>query len=95
MIDIDNLVDRAWYIPAVVDSVKELYTLAENDYIIEGTAGLNHTESQAEWLKGKAAFIPCGTWLENEMKDIDPEPSFNMVIGEVPGEWSRGPGGRR
>jgi N-acetylglucosamine transport system substrate-binding protein len=84
MIDIDNLVDKAWSVPAVVDSVKEIYTLAENGYIMEGTEGLNHTESQAEWLKGKAAFIPCGTWLENEMKTSTPA-DFNMVIGEVPG----------
>jgi N-acetylglucosamine transport system substrate-binding protein len=84
MIDIDNLVDGAWTVPAVVDSVKELYTIAENDFIMEGTAGLNHTESQAEWLKGNAVFIPCGTWLENEMKDMTPD-TFNMVIGEVPG----------
>lgn len=84
MIDIDNLVDGAWSVPAVYDSVKEIYTLAENGYIMAGTEGLNHTESQAEWLKGKAAFIPCGTWLENEMKTSTPE-GFNMVIGEVPG----------
>jgi N-acetylglucosamine transport system substrate-binding protein len=85
MIDIDNLVDKAWYADAVYESVKEIYTLAENDYIMAGTEGLNHTESQAEWLKGKAAFIPCGTWLENEMKTTTPE-GFDMVMGEVPGE---------
>ncbi len=84
MIDIDNLEDKAWYAPAVYDSVKEIYTLAENDYIMPGTEGLNHTEAQAEWLKGKAVFIPCGAWLENEMKTTTPE-GFNMVMGEVPG----------
>ena len=84
MIDIDNLVDNAWAAPAVLDSVKEIYTLAENDYIMAGTEGLNHTESQAEWLKKKAAFIPCGTWLENEMKTSTPA-DFRMVMGEVPG----------
>ena len=85
MIDVDNLVDKAWYHPAIVDSVKEMYQLAEKGYIMEGTEGLNHTESQAEWLQGKAAFIPCGTWLENEMKDMIPA-NFNMVIGQSPGE---------
>jgi N-acetylglucosamine transport system substrate-binding protein len=85
MIDIDNLEDKAWYADAVYDSVKEIYTLAENGYIMAGTEGLNHTESQAEWLKGNAAFIPCGIWLENEMKGMIPD-GFNMVIGEVPGK---------
>lgn len=84
MVDIDNLEDKAWYATAVADSVKEIYSLAENDYIMAGTEGLNHTESQAEWLKNKAAFIPCGAWLENEMKTSTPE-NFKMVMGEVPG----------
>lgn len=85
MIDIDNLVDNAWSNKAVVDSLKEMYQLAENGYIMEGTEGLNHTESQAEWLKGKAAFIPCGIWLENEMKGSIPE-NFSMVVDQSPGE---------
>lgn len=85
MVDIDNLVDKAWENKAVVDSVNEMYQLAENGYIMEGTEGLNHTESQAEWLKGKAAFIPCGIWLENEMKGSIPD-NFNMVINQSPGE---------
>jgi N-acetylglucosamine transport system substrate-binding protein len=85
LIDIDNLVDQAWYNDAVVSSVKEMAQLSENKYIMTGTEGLNHTESQAEWLNGKAAFIPCGTWLENEMKTTTPE-GFNMVIDQPPGE---------
>jgi N-acetylglucosamine transport system substrate-binding protein len=85
MIDIDNLVDGAWGKPAVVDSLNEMYQLATNDYIMTGTEGLNHTESQAEWLKGNAAFIPCGIWLENEMKDMIPD-GFDMVIDQSPGD---------
>jgi N-acetylglucosamine transport system substrate-binding protein len=85
MIDIDNLVDGAWLAPAVLDSAKELQQIVDGGYIMEGTEGLNHTESQAEWLNGKAVFIPCGNWLENEMKEVTPE-NFKMVMGEVPGE---------
>jgi len=85
MIDIDNLVDGAWENAAVVDSLKEMQSLADNDYILTGTEGLNHTESQAEWLKGSAAFIPCGIWLENEMKGMIPD-NFNMMVGQSPGE---------
>jgi N-acetylglucosamine transport system substrate-binding protein len=94
MIDIDNLVDGAWGNQAVVDSLNEMYQLVENDYIMAGTEGLNHTESQAEWLKGSAVFIPCGIWLENEMKDMIPD-GFNMVVNQVPGEGNacRGEGG--
>lgn len=82
--DIDNLVDDAWKSDAVMQAVTMMHQLADLDYIMPGTEGLTHTESQAEWLQGNAAFIPCGTWLENEMRELTPE-GFDMVIKPVPG----------
>jgi N-acetylglucosamine transport system substrate-binding protein len=67
----------------VLQAVTMVSQLASRGDIMEGTEALNHTESQAEWLKGRAAFIPCGTWLENEMKDVTPE-GFDMVIAPIP-----------
>ena len=84
VIDIDNLVDGAWTKPEVLQAVTMMSELATNDYIMAGTEGLTHTESQAEWLKGNAVFLPCGTWLENEMKELTPE-GFNMVVHPTPG----------
>ena len=84
LLDIDNLVDGAWLKPEVLQAVTMVSQLATNDYIMPGTEGLTHTESQAEWLKGNAVFVPCGTWLENEMKDLTPE-GFDMVVKPVPG----------
>jgi N-acetylglucosamine transport system substrate-binding protein len=81
---LDNLEDGAWTSEPVLQAVTMIHQLAANDYILPGTEGLTHTESQAEWLKGNAVFIPCGTWLENEMRDLTPE-GFNMVIKPVPG----------
>ena len=81
---IDNLEEDAWRNDAVLEAVTMLHQLPANDYILAGTEGLSHTESQAEWLQGNAVFIPCGTWLENEMRDLTPE-NFNMVIKPVPG----------
>jgi N-acetylglucosamine transport system substrate-binding protein len=80
---IDNLEPNAWTQPAVKDAAQALYELAARDYIMPGTAGLTHTESQAEWLQGKAVFIPCGTWLENEEKGLIPD-NFNMVVRPTP-----------
>ena len=80
---IDNLEPNGWTQPAVKDSAQALYELAARDYIMPGTAGLTHTESQAEWLQGKAVFIPCGTWLENEEKGLVPD-NFNMVVRPTP-----------
>ena len=51
---------------------------------MKGTSGLTHTESQTEWLKGNAVFIPCGNWLENEMKTVTPA-GFDMIVSNVPG----------
>lgn len=81
---IDNLVDDIWKSDEVLQAVSMMGQLAVNEYILPGTEGLTHTESQAEWLQGNAAFIPCGTWLENEMRELTPE-GFNMVIKPVPG----------
>lgn len=81
---IDNLEDDAWKSDAVLQALGMLHQLVENKYIMPGTEGLTHTESQAEWLQGNAVFIPCGTWLENEMRQLIPE-GFNMVVKPVPG----------
>jgi N-acetylglucosamine transport system substrate-binding protein len=84
IIDIDNLVDGAWEHPAVLTSLQMMQELHNQDFILAGTEGLTHTEAQAEWLQGNAVFIPCGTWLENEMRELTPE-NFNMVVKPVPG----------
>jgi N-acetylglucosamine transport system substrate-binding protein len=81
---VDNLEPDAWRQEAIVTAANQIAQLASKGYIMEGTEALNHTESQTEWLKGKAAFIPCGTWLENEMAKTIPE-GFEMVVGGAPG----------
>lgn len=80
---IDNLEPNAWKQPEVKASVEALYQLADKGYILTGSEGLTHTESQAQWLQGKAVFIPVGSWLENEMKGQVPD-GFNMVVKPVP-----------
>jgi N-acetylglucosamine transport system substrate-binding protein len=83
IIAIDNLEDGAWEAEPVVQAVEMMHQLAANNYILPGTEGLTHTEAQAEWLQGNAVFIPCGTWLENEMRALTPE-GFDMVVNPVP-----------
>lgn len=80
---IDNLEPNAWQQPEVKNALEALYQLADKGYLLPGTEGLTHTESQAEWLKGKAVFIPCGSWLENEEKGLIPD-NFNMVVKPTP-----------
>ena len=83
LVNIDNLADDAWRQPEVEAVLEALNQLVENEYILPGWEGLTHTESQAEWLQGRAAFLPCGSWLENEMAGLIPE-DFNMVVAPTP-----------
>jgi N-acetylglucosamine transport system substrate-binding protein len=82
-INIDNLEADAWKQPAVKDVLDALYMLADKGYMAPGWEGLTHTESQGEWLQGKSVFLPCGTWLENEMKGLVPD-GFDMTIAPTP-----------
>jgi len=84
MLKLDNLAEDAWTQPGVTDVLNIFKRLWDDGLIMEGTEALSHTESQAAWLEGKAAFIPCGTWLENEMKDVIPE-GFEMIVKASPG----------
>jgi N-acetylglucosamine transport system substrate-binding protein len=80
---LDNLEDGAWSQDSVKAALTAFQELAENELILDGTEGLTHTESQLAWLQHKAVFIPCGTWLENEMKDDTPE-GFAMIPAPSP-----------
>ena len=83
MLKLDNLAEDAWTQPVVRTALEGLAALHDNGYIMEGTAALSHTESQSFWLEGDAAFIPCGSWLENEMRDVIPD-GFQMVVRPTP-----------
>jgi N-acetylglucosamine transport system substrate-binding protein len=80
---IDNLEPNAWKDPAVKQAVEGIYELVSKGYVLPGAEGMTHTESQTAWNQGKAAFIPCGTWLENEQKAQTPA-GFDMVVAPMP-----------
>jgi N-acetylglucosamine transport system substrate-binding protein len=82
---LDNIEPDAWTQPVVKTALDAIQALWNNEYILEGTEGLSHTESQTAWIEGEAAFLPCGSWLENEMKDLLAEvPEFQMKVMPVP-----------
>ncbi len=80
---LDNLAEDAWTQPVVKTALEAMAALDANGYVLGGTSGLNHTDSQQAWLDGEAAFIPCGGWLENEMAGKIPE-GFEMTVMPVP-----------
>lgn len=75
--DIMDLKEGAFKSDAFKHAVEKVKILADKGMIMDGCIALNHTESQMEWLKRKAAFIPNGLWLESEMKKDIPA-DFSM-----------------
>jgi N-acetylglucosamine transport system substrate-binding protein len=80
---VDNLQPNAWKSDVVKQSVNAIYELVDKGYMLPGTEGLTHIESQTAWNQGKAAFIPCGSWLENEQLKATPA-GFDMAVMAMP-----------
>jgi N-acetylglucosamine transport system substrate-binding protein len=83
LIAIDNLEPNAWKHEAIKAAAEAYYQLAVDGFILPGSEGLDHVQSQTEWCRGKAAFISCGSWLENEQKAVTPA-DFKMTIAPTP-----------
>jgi N-acetylglucosamine transport system substrate-binding protein len=49
-----------------------------------GTVALNHTDSQAAQMQGKALFIPNGVWMEDEMADVARAPGYRFGMTPPP-----------
>lgn len=80
LVDIDNLKEGAWQHEAIKESANALRGLRTSGFILEGTEGMDHIQSQGQWSAGKAAFIPCGSWLENEQEDATPKEGFEFAM---------------
>jgi N-acetylglucosamine transport system substrate-binding protein len=70
---IDGLEANAWMHPSIKLAAEALLEVKQKGYIMQGTEGLDHIQSQTAWNQGKAAFIPSGSWLENEQKPVAPK----------------------
>ncbi|MFC8094379.1 N-acetylglucosamine/diacetylchitobiose ABC transporter substrate-binding protein [Streptomyces sp. NPDC057301] len=82
-IAIDNLEPNAWTSNDAVKQVVEHYEeLAAKKYFLAGSQGLTHIQSQTAWNKGKAVFIPNGSWVENEAAPTTPK-DFGMSVGAL------------
>lgn len=59
--------------PENVEVWNKMSELGKKGYIAKGVAAINHTQSQMMVLQRKAALVPTGDWVGNEMKDSVPE----------------------
>ncbi|WP_030338760.1 N-acetylglucosamine/diacetylchitobiose ABC transporter substrate-binding protein [Streptomyces sp. NRRL S-1022] len=81
---IDNLDPKAFVgSEAAQDAIEAIYEVVEKGYLMPGTNGLTHTESQTRWNQYKAAFITSGSWLENEQLKQTPT-DFDMKFLPMP-----------
>ncbi|MEU1392301.1 MULTISPECIES: N-acetylglucosamine/diacetylchitobiose ABC transporter substrate-binding protein [unclassified Nonomuraea] len=80
---VDNLEDGAWQADALTAAAGAFGELHARGFLLQGTEGLNHTESQARQNSGEVAVIPNGSWLENEQKKVAPA-DFGYAMFPVP-----------
>ncbi len=69
---LNRLEPGAWESEAVLAAARDFRDYYQQ-YALEGTLALNHTQAQMEFINQRAALIPCGTWLDNEMSGNWPE----------------------
>jgi len=79
---IQNLEPGAFKDPDFIRAARMLQDLAVN-YFQKGCMAMTHTESQLEYVNGRAAMVACGLWLKNEMKNAIPK-GFEMDCFAIP-----------
>ncbi len=79
-----NAMDPGAFMQPEVIRAARLYQDMAVKHFQKGAMAMTHTESQLQFVNGKAALIWCGLWLENEMKRSTP-PGFEMRCFSVPG----------
>jgi N-acetylglucosamine transport system substrate-binding protein len=70
--DIDNLKPGAWSHESVLLAAEAMHSLGASGFLLEGSAGIDHIQSQTAFNNNEAAFLPCGSWLPNEQRAIAP-----------------------
>ncbi|GAA1150361.1 N-acetylglucosamine/diacetylchitobiose ABC transporter substrate-binding protein [Kribbella jejuensis] len=80
---IDNLEDGAWQDESVTAAITAVGQLAKRGLLAPGTAQYDHIGSQRRFLAAKAGMLPCGNWLENEMKGLVKD-DFALSMFAVP-----------
>ncbi len=80
---VDDLDETVWDTDSAKAAIEAIYEIVTRDYLLPGTNGMTHIESQTAWNQYKAAFIPCGAWLENEQLKATPS-DFGMTFMPMP-----------
>jgi N-acetylglucosamine transport system substrate-binding protein len=65
-----NMEAGAWKSESVLAAAKMMEELRDKGFFQDGCISMSHTEAQQQFLNGKAAMVPCGTWLKAEMSKM-------------------------
>ncbi|WP_049564609.1 N-acetylglucosamine/diacetylchitobiose ABC transporter substrate-binding protein [Nonomuraea sp. SBT364] len=82
LVNIDNLEDGAWSAEPVKQAA-EAWAEVGAKYLMQGTTGLDHVQTQTAQNKYQVAMLPSGSWLENEQKDTTPD-DFEYGMFAIP-----------
>ena len=80
---LDRMDPTIWEEGPAKNAIEAIYEIVSNNYLLPGTNGMTHIEAQTAWNEYKAAFIPCGAWLENEQLKATPS-DFEMTFMPMP-----------
>lgn len=59
--------------------------ISDKNIVLAGSKGFDNMAAQREFIKGNAAMIPTGSWLQTEMKEYLADfPNFEMAIFAPP-----------
>lgn len=75
----ENLEPGAWKSAAFLKAAQTIDDLNKKGFYENGAVGLSHTDAQSDFLHGKAAMLPCGSWLYTEMANSIP-PGAKMAF---------------
>jgi N-acetylglucosamine transport system substrate-binding protein len=80
---VDKLDETVWDEAPAKNAIDAIHQIVSNNYLLPGTNGMTHIEAQTAWNQYRAAFVPCGAWLENEQLKATPS-DFEMTFMPMP-----------
>ncbi len=80
---LDNLEDGAWQDESLAKAAAAFSGLAGRGYLFPGSRGMDALQSQTRFVGSKAGFLPCGSWLANEMRNATPK-AFGLTAMALP-----------
>lgn len=81
--NLDKLDAKAYEQDAIVKAFAAIEEAVKAGFFQEGSAGIKHTDAQAQWVTGKSVMYPSGSWIENEQKGVTPD-DFAMTAAPSP-----------